>query len=157
MDERLLRDKMGPIGPHWFAAGEGSSTTIIDTETEVRRTVTGRYEVLVQRGSNTLVNREGRLLLLSGAIETELVELRDEYPKVHTTGRFAVVDEYVVDVEAGKLLGSVPGVPLAVTAAGKVLLAPPLAPRPPEPPDAGLLYTPPSRFPQGPLRWVEPE
>jgi hypothetical protein len=99
--------------------------------------VVGSYgkRALVRRGETLSLWNDGKLSPLPGKANIMAQVLR--------TGAMVLVPPLVIDLEAGAVLGEIPGHALALTSSGAALLA---ADHPSEP----------NRLPTGPLRWVLP-
>ncbi|HYO93203.1 MAG TPA: hypothetical protein VER33_01775 [Polyangiaceae bacterium] len=122
----------------------GADAVLYDAELRALHRLQPRDAVLAQWAARALVRRGRQALLFDAELQRELdlgIEL-DPMGEVLRKGPLVSACPWVVDLEAGRVLGSVPGRALALSTDGRVLL-------PVTPPSATALA-------QGPLSWHEP-
>jgi hypothetical protein len=132
-------DDLDDLGRHVLGYGEDLGTIIIDVHTGQRRMVEGWQRVLARSGDNTLVNRAGEFVLLTGPDERTLAKVSD-YASAYRAGAFVAVGQIVVNVDTGDILGKFKGKALGVNTRGDILVS----------------QGKPRELNSGPLRWVTP-
>jgi hypothetical protein len=123
----------------------GSDAVLVDLDTGKLLRLRARDRIVATLGQRALVVR-GRQLVLreaSGA-ETLFAGTLDPFARFFRAGSIVAFAPWVVDVSAGRLLGTISSRPLAVATDGRILVATSA------PGDA-------TSPPIGPLRWVAPD
>ncbi len=123
----------------------GSDVLLVDLD--ARRTLPLRPgdRVLATSGATALVRRDKALVWVDAerGTETQLFDGIAPFAGLVVEGSLVAVGSLVVDVAAGRVLGTVPGRPLALTAGGEALV-----------PEGGFRTN--DTFARGPLRWRAP-
>lgn len=123
----------------------GSDVLLVDLD--ARRTLPLRPgdRVLATSGATALVRRDKALVWVDveRGTETELFDGIAPFAGLVVEGSLVAVGSLVVDVAAGRVLGTLPGRPLALTEGGEALV-----------PEGGFRTN--EAFARGPLRWRAP-
>ena len=128
-----------------FPLYPGSEVLLLDLERKKPLSLRPGDRVVTTSGTRALVRRAASLFFYDAetATETPLVSDTGRFANVVVDGSLVAVGSRVIDVGAGKLLGTVDGRPLALTPEGDVLVA-----------DGGAADA--ERLARAPLRWRKP-
>jgi hypothetical protein len=138
-------DRWPDGSPRLVALYAGRQAVLLDLDQRRAHTLEPDDQVLGTRGARALVRR-GRSLWLFDADRGEAAKLPGRTRRLlrHATqDAMVAAHPLVVDLDAGRVLGTVPQRPLAVTRTGRVLVA-----------AGGDQHA--QQLAAGPLRWVDP-
>jgi hypothetical protein len=123
----------------------GSDVLLVDLDARRTSPLRAGDRVLATSGANALVRRDKALLWVDAerGTETQLFDGIAPFAGLVVEGDLVAVGTLVMDVAAGRVLGTLPGRPLALTAGGEALV-----------PEGGFRTN--EAFAHGPLRWRAP-
>jgi hypothetical protein len=121
----LALDRYPEPGTRLVALYPGLETVLVDLEKRRTLTLKPGDRVLATLGARAFVLRKTALVVLDvdATSERTLVADTGRYPRTLVELPVAVVGSLVLDLATERVLGSVPGRPLALTRAGDVLVA----------------------------------